>query len=98
MIRKGLDIDKIMMHFLIISTLGTTAKGNTIKKQKTAFHLGCCFCERIKDGIIELNDVPNREEAETCSPIKKTRVCALVFWLLMGDVLSFGIMDWESLF
>lgn len=46
------------------------------------------FFERIKDGIIELNDVPNREEAEACSPIKKTRVCALVFWLLMGDVLS----------
>lgn len=50
--------------------------------------MDCFFCGRIKDGIIEANDVPNREEAETCSPIKKTRALALVFWLLMGDILS----------
>jgi len=24
--------------------------------------LGCCFCERLKDGIIESNDVPLEEE------------------------------------
>ena len=46
------------------------------------------FCEWIKDGIIETNDVPNKEEAVICSPIKKTRAQALVFWLLVSDVLS----------
>ena len=42
-IRKGLDIDKIMMHLSDLFTLGTSAKGNTIKKQKNAFHFGMLF-------------------------------------------------------
>ena len=46
------------------------------------------FCEWIKDGIIETNDVPKKEKAVICSPIKKTRAQALVFWLLVGNVLS----------
>jgi len=33
--------------------------------------VGCFFCERIKDGIIETKDVPNKEEAVIFSLIKK---------------------------
>ena len=50
--------------------------------------MGCSFCERIKDAIIETKDVPNKEETVIFSPIKKTRAQAVVFWLLVGDVLS----------
>jgi hypothetical protein len=37
-------------------------RGILLRNRKMHSTLGCSFCERIKDGIIETNDVPIERE------------------------------------